>query len=271
MASDQKNTGVITGPLAALKLAQIAAYDSTLNYAAKRVLVLLAGYANEDGICWPSIKKMAKNIGTSRQALIKQINILIDHGYLTRKERYQHGGRRGTNLYQLNYLLANTYKKTPEAFCKHNVTLVVTYLVTLGRYRAMQPSEVTSHVNSSGDTNITPLTKQTEHKKKEYNNAISQILKRNTVRANAWDEQKEREKATGITQEHMKKLAELSDQLRKYKNSNQMVEYDLKLKHIIKKMNLSPLRQVEYAIMQLELDVAKEAKLARKNSSITLK
>ncbi len=257
MAPDRSKSDIITGPLAALKLAQIVAYDSTLNDAAKRVFILIAGYADKEGFAFPSIKKMAKNLGITRQAVIKQVNILIEHSYITRIENFDpNTGRRLTNLYQLNILLANRYRRAPEIFCKHNVTTVVTYFVTLFRYGGMEPLEVTSYVSPFGDTNITNLKKQKKHGEREYNAATSNIVKRKRVHANAWAEEKETEKATGITLEHKKKVAELSGSLRKYKNSAQMVEYDLNMKKKISEMQLSPLEKIEFTIKELERGVA---------------
>ena len=248
---------VITGPLAALKLAQIVAYDSTLNYAAKRVFILIAGHADQDGCAYPSIKKIAKNLAVSRQAVIKQINILIEHNYLTRTANFDpNTGRRRANIYQLNLLIANQYHRTPEIFCKRNVILVVTYLATLLRYRAMEPPKVTHNVSLLRDTNITNSKKQNEQTKKEYNATISNIIKRKRVYANAWAEEKAREKATGITPKHKKKVSELSETLRNHKNCAQMVEYELKIKKKIKQMQLSPLEQIEFIIKELERDVA---------------
>ncbi len=249
---------IITGPLAALKLAQIVAYDSTLNDAAKRTFLILAGYADSEGCCWPSVKKIASRMGVSRQAIIKQINILIEHDYISRTANYNlRTKRRETNIYQLNYALANIYIGSPQIFCKRNVTLMVTYLVTLLRYRDMALKEVTHHVNELGDINITNKTEHIEHNKKEHMTHVSNIARRKKSYANAWQAEKEREHVTGVTSEHKKTIEMLTRQLRQYLTPMQITQHDIEMKRKIKEASMSPLEGVQYIIRNLQETVTK--------------
>ncbi len=241
---------IITGPLAALKLAQIVAYDASLNDAAKRVFSILAGYADAEGCCYPSITKIAACLGLSRQAIINQINILIQHGYVSRYSRYlPETGRRTSNLYQLNFELANMHQKTPEVFCRRNVTLVVTYIVTLLRYGGMSSQEVADHVSQWSDINITAIKYQSEHKKKEH---TAGLINRKKVYANAWQSEKERERVTGVSVEHQKMIENLTSQLRQHLTSMQIAQNDIEMRQKIKELKLSPLKAAEYIIKNLQ-------------------
>lgn len=117
----------IYGHLANLKLLQIAGYDFTLGHAARRILMILTGYANQDGACFPSVSQIAKKCGLSRTAVHNQIKNLVRHEYITKKNQFHPSGGKAANLYQLNLQIVEQYSKDPEIFCKSNVTSVVTY------------------------------------------------------------------------------------------------------------------------------------------------
>lgn len=105
----------IYGYLAALKLGQIAAYDSSLRPAARRILSILMGYANTDGYAYPSQGTIAKDLGVSRQAVVKQIKILVEGKYISYERRYE-GKRCISNMYRLNFALAEEYRSVPHSY-----------------------------------------------------------------------------------------------------------------------------------------------------------
>ncbi len=103
----------VYGHLATMKLLQIAGYDSSLNHAARRVLCILAGYAGKDGYCFPSYGTMADGMGVTRQAVIRQIGMLKKAKYISVEPQWNVRGGRKSNLYRLNYSLAEKYRKEP--------------------------------------------------------------------------------------------------------------------------------------------------------------
>jgi biotin operon repressor len=105
----------IYGYLAALKLGQIAAYDSSLKPAARRILSILMGYASTNGYAYPSHGAIAKDLGVSRQAVIKQIKTLVAGKYISCERRYQ-DGRNTSNMYRLNFALAEEYRAVPHSY-----------------------------------------------------------------------------------------------------------------------------------------------------------
>ena len=65
-----------------------------------RVLIYLAGHANENGECFPSVPTMAKDLGASESAISEAISKLVAKGVLWRRKRHQ-----TSNLYVLRYAL----------------------------------------------------------------------------------------------------------------------------------------------------------------------
>ncbi len=242
----------ITGPLAALKLNQIVAYDATLDDAAKRIFSVLAGYVDKDGFCWPSVSKIANSFGVSRSAVTKQINILIEHDYVSRVSRYTENGRRKSNLYQLNYAIAKELYKKPECFCKRDVTLLVASIVTLSSCSGMQLSEVMGIVTGLGDTNITSSKEQLENNKEKPRAMVSPVVERQKIRVTAWESEKARESETGLTPHHKKKIEALMTELRQHWNAFKIVQYDCETRAACKERGLSPLEATEYQIWRLE-------------------
>lgn len=76
---------------------------------AKLVLVALANYADEDGQCFPSLTKLSKIAGTTRQNVSQHIKKLIDAGLVSKQERERHNGSQASNT----YVLAITGGKAP--------------------------------------------------------------------------------------------------------------------------------------------------------------
>lgn len=105
----------VYGHLAVLKLLQIAAYDKDLGNAARRVLVLISGYSDGEGCCWPSVNKMAYSLGVERSAINKQTKALAKRGYLKILPRHDEWtGARKSNQYQLNIDYASKHYGRPD-------------------------------------------------------------------------------------------------------------------------------------------------------------
>lgn len=222
----------IYGYVAVLKLLQIAGYDEHLKGAARRVLMIIAGYVDPEGCSFPSITKIAHRLGISRQAVIKQISILEQRGYLVRYSRTGDRGGRLTNIYELNLERAVKYQKTPEIFCNRHVALVVTYTVTLLRYRDMQSLEVTSHETSESYTKK-PIKKNTKNKPVKHTTSKQ---KRQNLRALAWKQEKDYEEKTGISKADKKKAEFLSKELLNYMSPNQLTNFDIDINRGLKSL-----------------------------------
>jgi len=70
----------------------------------KLVLLALADWANEDGACWPSIKRLCLKSGIKERALQMAIKRLCDEGHLSRTENSGKG---------VNYIVHPRIKCTP--------------------------------------------------------------------------------------------------------------------------------------------------------------
>ena len=65
------------------------------------IMLRLADYASDEGIAYPSIDTIARQLGAGRSTVITLIGELVKAGWLTKKERRQ-GQRNTSNLYTLN-------------------------------------------------------------------------------------------------------------------------------------------------------------------------
>lgn len=65
------------------------------------VMARLADFSSDEGICWPSVETIARQIGAGRSSVITAITQLAKDGWLTRTERRK-GQRNATNIYTLN-------------------------------------------------------------------------------------------------------------------------------------------------------------------------
>ncbi|MFA7276259.1 MAG: helix-turn-helix domain-containing protein [Pseudobdellovibrionaceae bacterium] len=117
-----KNSDTITpyGHLATLKLLQIAAYDKDINNAARRIFMIIAGHADIDGRCWPSINKIACSLGIKRSAVNKQTKILKTRGYLEIQPRHDEWtGAQKSNEYILNLSYAAKNYEHPDLLSEY--------------------------------------------------------------------------------------------------------------------------------------------------------
>ncbi|MEB8638626.1 helix-turn-helix domain-containing protein [Cronobacter muytjensii] len=65
------------------------------------VMARLADFSSDEGVCWPSVTTIARQLGAGRSTVITAITQLEKDGWLTRTERRK-GQRSATNLYTLN-------------------------------------------------------------------------------------------------------------------------------------------------------------------------
>ncbi|EKP8507642.1 helix-turn-helix domain-containing protein [Escherichia coli] len=65
------------------------------------IMLRLADYASDEGIAYPSVATIARQLGAGRSTVIGLINELVRDGWLTKRERRQ-GQRSTSNLYTLN-------------------------------------------------------------------------------------------------------------------------------------------------------------------------
>jgi DNA-binding transcriptional MerR regulator len=68
----------------------------------KLILLALADHADDEGICWPGVKGIAKKCGVSRSSVIDHLKKLECLGLLSKQKRNDEHGYRRSNLYVLN-------------------------------------------------------------------------------------------------------------------------------------------------------------------------
>jgi len=69
---------------------------------AKLLLIVLANYADEDGECWPSQKRLAEDTGMTDRGVRKLLAGLVLSGFVTRRVRNRRDGSRGTDVITLH-------------------------------------------------------------------------------------------------------------------------------------------------------------------------
>ncbi|WP_162287024.1 helix-turn-helix domain-containing protein [Pantoea stewartii] len=65
------------------------------------IMARLADYSNDDGVCWPSVENIARQLGAGPSTIRTAISKLEKDGWLTRKQR-RNGNRNAPNVYRLN-------------------------------------------------------------------------------------------------------------------------------------------------------------------------
>lgn len=209
----------IYGFLAMMKLGQIAAYDSHLNPAARRILSIITGHANQEEYCWPSQGQIARDLGITRQAVNKQVSILESQGYLERIARTDsENGRTMNSVYVLNGELARKYGSEPTIFKKENLDKIAFYLATLWHLGGMNSQEVYDLETTLSDT-----------KKKEKQN-IKKSINRMLFNAKAWKAANQHHQQNGFSQEELEQIAELQLKVRRRLTARQNVEFDIRLR-----------------------------------------
>lgn len=65
------------------------------------IMARLADYSKDDGVCWPSIETIARQLGAGVSTIRTAIGKLEKEGWLTRQQR-RSGNRNAPNIYRLN-------------------------------------------------------------------------------------------------------------------------------------------------------------------------
>lgn len=74
--------------------------DSIDNSGARFVLLILANYADESGVCYPKRETIARKTSMTTRAVQNHLNWLIEHGYITSESR-RYMGKQSSNLFRL--------------------------------------------------------------------------------------------------------------------------------------------------------------------------
>jgi DNA-binding transcriptional regulator YhcF (GntR family) len=78
----------------------------------KAVLLAVANYADEEGICWPSQDQLAEDTELSRHSIMRAIEQLEEMDLLTRERRHRKDGSRTSDLIMLD--LSRTVQRSTE-------------------------------------------------------------------------------------------------------------------------------------------------------------
>lgn len=65
------------------------------------IMARLADFSNDEGVCWPSVPTIARQIGAGESTVRTAIKDLENDGWLSREKRRK-GNRNASNIYQLN-------------------------------------------------------------------------------------------------------------------------------------------------------------------------
>ena len=80
-------------------------YQSELPSRAIAVYLYLRGRANREGMCWPAIPTMARELKMSQSTIRRALRDLVREGFLVVEERQRENGADSSNCY---YILDNT-------------------------------------------------------------------------------------------------------------------------------------------------------------------
>lgn len=72
---------------------------------AKLVLLVLARHVNNDGQCWPSMKRISKLTGMSISSIKRKIRLLEESGLVRHRRRRKQDGEPDSNLYEMGVWL----------------------------------------------------------------------------------------------------------------------------------------------------------------------
>jgi len=78
-----------------------ACASSGMKLSSVSIMARLADFSSDEGVCWPSIETIARQLGAGVSTVRTAIAKLEKEGWLTRKTRRQ-GNRNASNVYQLN-------------------------------------------------------------------------------------------------------------------------------------------------------------------------
>jgi DNA-binding transcriptional MocR family regulator len=76
-------------------------YSADLPHRAVAVYMYLKGRANKDGICWPAVRTIARELHLSRATVQRALRELQASGWLVKENRYRDNGSSTSNLYRI--------------------------------------------------------------------------------------------------------------------------------------------------------------------------
>ena len=76
-------------------------YSSDLPHRARAVYMYLKDRTNKNGICWPSIKTIARELKLSRATVCRALDDLCKAGLLAKENRWRENGGETSNLYKI--------------------------------------------------------------------------------------------------------------------------------------------------------------------------
>ena len=76
-------------------------YQSDLPNRAIAVYLYLRGRANREGVCWPAIPTMARELKMSESTIRRALRDLVQEGFLVIVERQRENGADSSNRYKL--------------------------------------------------------------------------------------------------------------------------------------------------------------------------
>jgi biotin operon repressor len=80
----------------------------------KSVLLAVANYADEEGICWPSQEQLADDTELSRHSIMRALDQLEDMGLLSRERRHRGDGSRSSDLIMLDLSQSSTEQRSSQ-------------------------------------------------------------------------------------------------------------------------------------------------------------
>lgn len=78
-----------------------ACASSGMKLSSVAIMARLADFSNDEGVCWPSIATISRQIGAGESTVRTAIAALEKEEWLTRTQR-RNGNRNASNVYQLN-------------------------------------------------------------------------------------------------------------------------------------------------------------------------
>lgn len=76
-------------------------YDLGLSHKAVAVYCYLAGCADKNGECYPSVRRIAEDLSVNKSTVFRAFNELEEQGLLEREARYHTQGGRRSSLYKI--------------------------------------------------------------------------------------------------------------------------------------------------------------------------
>lgn len=76
-------------------------YNDNIPHRAVSVYMYLCDRANKDGLCFPSMKRIALDLNLSVSTIKRAINDLESTGYISKENRYRKNGGKSSNEYYI--------------------------------------------------------------------------------------------------------------------------------------------------------------------------